>query len=55
MNKDSKLFYYFLIAVGKGGITMLTASLRENHMPEMETYTEVTKFRRIKLQGKRLI
>lgn len=37
MNKDSKLFYYFLIAVGKGGIIMLTASLRESHMPEMET------------------
>lgn len=37
MSKDSKLFYYFLIAVGKGGITMLTASLREYHMPEMET------------------
>lgn len=37
MNKDSKSFYYFLIAVGKGGIIMLTASFRESHMPEMKT------------------
>lgn len=43
MNKDYKLFYYFLIAVGKEGITMLTASLRESHVPEMET--------RLKLQS----
>lgn len=35
MNKDFKLFYYFLIAVGKEGINMLTALLRESHMPEM--------------------
>lgn len=41
MNKDSKLFYCFLIAVGKEGITMLTASLRESHMPEMETTLEL--------------
>lgn len=41
MNKDSKLFYYSLIAAGKGGITMLTASLRESHMPEVETTLEL--------------
>lgn len=43
MNKDFKLFYYFLIAVGREGIIMLTASLRESHVPEMET--------RLKLQN----
>lgn len=55
MNKDSRLFYYFLIAVGKGGIIMLTASLRESHMPEMETTQKLQKFSEIKLHGERFI
>lgn len=36
MNKDYNLFYYFLIAVGRGEITMLTALLKESHMSEIE-------------------
>lgn len=47
MNKDSKLFYYFMIVAGKGEIILLTASLRESHMPEMETALKLQSLERL--------
>lgn len=52
MNKDSKLVYCFLITAGKGGITMLTASLRKSHMPEIETMMKLQSLVRLSYMEK---